>query len=91
MSPFENARMIEPRNDFAPFIAAGVAASAVLSGQWVWNKLPDSGKFLRLAATVASIVSIAAAALGVHELFTAATVATVTVLPAPGPHRAASP
>ena len=68
MSPLENARMIEPRNDFAPFIAAAVAGAAVLGGRWVWNKLRESGKLLRLAATVASIVSIAAVALGVREL-----------------------
>jgi len=60
--------MIYPQNDFAPFIAAAVAGSAILCGRWVWKKLPESGKLLRLAVTIASIVSIAAVALGVRDL-----------------------
>lgn len=62
-------RMIEPRNDFGPFISAAIAGSAVWIGWWVWARLGNRGKLLRLAATLASIILFAIAALTIKGLF----------------------
>ena len=60
--------MIERRNDFAPFIAAFVAAGAVWVGWRVWLRLAGRNKFLQGAAAIGATIGIAAAAMAIKDL-----------------------
>jgi hypothetical protein len=60
--------VIVPSDDLAPYVNAAIAGLSLGAGWWAWNRLANTRRPLRLAASIAAFAAVAAILIGANTL-----------------------